>query len=219
MHIMSGDLYLPPLLEATKSLVVLLHGYGSAPSYLAPFARAWQGALPHTMFAVLEGFEKALTGGRAWFDMKNWSGKGLLSQHTACQEGLQRASFKLDKKIQELMDRHQIRARQMCLMGFSQGAMLALHTGLARSEACAGVVACAGALLMQEEDLQSRPPVLVVHGSADTAVAPLEADLAQRQLRAWGIEVTKEMRPRLGHGIDQGACDKIGAFLARALMV
>ena len=217
MYIMSGDLYLSPLMGVPDSLVVLLHGYASAPSYLVPFAHAWQGALPHTMFAVLEGFEKAPVGGRAWFDMKNWSGKGLLSQHTACLEGLQRASLRVDEKIQGLMDRHQIHGRQMYLLGFSQGAMLALHTGLTRREACGGVVACAGALLMKEEDLKSRPPVLLVHGSADTAVAPLEADLAQTQLRAWGLQVTKEMRPRLGHGIDQGASDKIGAFLARAL--
>lgn len=208
---------LAPLMGEARSLVVMLHGYGSIPKYLEPYAHAWQSVLPHTAFALLPGWEVASTGGRSWFDLKTWDGRTLLSQHVPCVEPLKAASARAVAHVEDLMGALKLCHADVALMGFSQGAMMVLQMGLSFSKPCAGVVACAGALLACEQDVKSKPPVLLVHGSADTAVVPLEADRAYEKLKGWGVKVHKDIRPRLGHAIDEGATEKIGTFLVRCL--
>jgi pimeloyl-ACP methyl ester carboxylesterase len=51
--------------------------------------------------------------------------------------------------------------------------MIALHVALRRAQAAAGVVGFSGALLGPERmagELRSKPPVLLIHGDADSVV-------------------------------------------------
>jgi phospholipase/carboxylesterase len=94
----------------------------------------------------------------------------------------------------------------VALMGFSQGAMTALFTGLRRDPGPAAILAYAGALLAPEAlaaEIRCRPPVLLVHGEADPTV-PVEASRrAEALLRQAGVPVEAAYPPRLEHGIDE----------------
>ena len=90
-------------------------------------------------------------------------------------------------------------------MGFSQGAMTALFTGLRRASAPRAILAFSGALIAPDSlaaELTHRPPVLLVHGEADDVVPVERSREAETALRAAGVPVEATYVPRLGHGID-----------------
>jgi phospholipase/carboxylesterase len=92
------------------------------------------------------------------------------------------------------------------LMGFSQGAMTVLFTGLRRPAAPRAILAFSGALVAPEmltAELANRAPVLLVHGEADDVVPAQRSRDAEQALRAAGVPVESVFVPRLGHGIDE----------------
>jgi phospholipase/carboxylesterase len=90
-------------------------------------------------------------------------------------------------------------------MGFSQGAMTVLFTGLRRVTAPRAILAFSGALIAPETllaEIANRSPVLLVHGEADDVVPAGRSRDAEAALRAAGVPVEASYIPRLGHGID-----------------
>ena len=91
------------------------------------------------------------------------------------------------------------------LFGFSQGTMMALHVGLRRKTALAGIVGFSGRLLDPETlaaEVTSRPPVLLVHGD-QRPHGPLRQPRAKPPppSTAAGIEVNTHVSRGVGHGI------------------
>jgi phospholipase/carboxylesterase len=90
-------------------------------------------------------------------------------------------------------------------MGFSQGAMVSLFTGLRHSLAPRAILAFSGALVAPETlraELANPTPVLLVHGEADEVVPVSRSRDAAATLHAAGVPVEAHYIPRLGHGID-----------------
>ncbi len=105
------------------------------------------------------------------------------------------------------------------LMGFSQGAMTALYTGLRRAVAPRAILAYSGALLapgLLAEERTNAAPVLLVHGEADSVVPAQRSREAEAALRAEGVPVESLFEPGLDHGIDPAGLAAGAAFLQRA---
>jgi phospholipase/carboxylesterase len=80
-------------------------------------------------------------------------------------------------------------------------------------------VGYSGALIGPQElasEIRSRPPILLIHGDADTVVPHSELAWAQKALGEAGVPVTVETRPRLPHSIDERGLMLGGRFLVRA---
>jgi phospholipase/carboxylesterase len=91
-------------------------------------------------------------------------------------------------------------------MGFSQGAMTALFTGLRGPVTPAAILAYSGALLAHDTlaaEIRARPPVLLVHGEADEVVPAWASRHSETALRAAGVPVESLFLPGLDHGIDE----------------
>jgi phospholipase/carboxylesterase len=102
-------------------------------------------------------------------------------------------------------------------MGFSQGAMTALHAGLRRKVPPRAVLAFSGGLLVSDLPAQrARPPVLLVHGEEDEVVPVLRSREAEAALRAAGVTVEALYCPGLGHGISEAGLSAASLFLQRA---
>lgn len=115
--------------------------------------------------------------------------------------------------VRDLQQRYNITATHTYLLGFSQGAMIALEVGLtAAPPLCAGIIAYSGMLCRNPGPAsQNSPKVLLVHGDADTVV-PLEAsEHAFQTLKGLGYDVTLMKCPHLEHSI---SWDGIQAGLA-----
>lgn len=185
---------------AARQLVVLLHGVGADGADLIGLAPAWAEGLPHAAFIAPDAPEPCDMApyGRQWFSLQDRRPASLAAE-------LRRAAPALDGFLDAELARLGLGPEALALAGFSQGAMMALFTGLRRPEAPAAILAYSGALAAPETlaaEIRGRPPVLVVHGEADDIVPAAAGRAAEQALRAAGVPVESLYRPGLGHGID-----------------
>jgi len=195
-----------------RQLVVLCHGLGADGHDLIDLDPLWGRTLPHAAFAAPDAPEPCDMGpyGRQWFSVADRTPARLAA-------GAATARDALDAFIDAELARLSLPPDAYALMGFSQGAMTALHTGLRRPIPPRGVLAFSGALLAPERlaDTTARPPILLVHGEDDEVVPVTRSRAAQSALESAGFGVTALYCPRLGHGLDDAGLSAGALFLQR----
>ena len=207
---------LEPKGRTASSLVVLLHGYGASGDDLMGLADEWQAALPETVFIAPHAPERLPYpgyGGYQWFAL-------TFRDPGETWRGVCTAAPALNRFFDAELSRYQMDPRQLGLVGFSQGAMLALHVGVRCDVAPAAIVGYSGMIAGPEHlerDIKARPPIQLIHGDQDELI-PVEAlHITREALASVGIPVEWHIRRGLGHGIDQEG-QRLGAeFLKRSL--
>jgi phospholipase/carboxylesterase len=204
---------LPPAAGgAPKQLVIFLHGYGADGNDLIGLGREWARALPHAAFVsphALEEMPAGFFGGRQWFALDT------RSEHE-WEEGVRLAQPALEAFIVAEAARHKLPLSAVALVGFSQGTMMALQTGLRLSEAPAAIVGFSGHLAGAKRlaaEIKCKPPVLLLHGSGDDVIPVQAIHHARVALAAVGVPVEWHIRSGLGHGIDPEGLKAAGQFL------
>ena len=191
-------LELPPMsADAPRRLLVFLHGAGSSPEAFAPVALAWQLKFPGAQVAILQGLEPRTDGDtHDWFDPR-----------AVAAERVERAVLAADRiaeRVTAVQASTGLGPAQTVLIGFSQGATVALEMVRNRPELAAIVVAYAGRLarpLRSDERLDA--VVHLLHGEFDSLVPVVHARQALRALRASGTEATLDIVADCGHVVDQ----------------
>ena len=128
--------------------------------------------------------------------------------------------FAFESFLDELLQVEGLRPSQMILLGFSQGTMMSLHVAPRRSAPVAGVVGFSGRLLAPErleEELVSRPPVLLVHGDADDVVPIASLREAGDALTRAGFETYGHVMRGTAHGIAPDGLSVALAFMREKL--
>jgi phospholipase/carboxylesterase len=200
---------------APKQIVLLLHGYGSNGADLISFAPYWQPMLPDALFVAPNAPEE-LPG--SWGGYQWWGLTSLTRE--AMAEGIAGAAPILNGFIDEQLARHGLTEREMVLVGFSQGTMMALQVGPCRATPLAGILGYSGMLADPEtlaREVRTRPPVLLVHGSADPMVPVASMTAAKSELEKLGFAVSSHVSPGLAHSIDQAGLQLGGEFVRRVL--
>jgi phospholipase/carboxylesterase len=213
MAAMTGPKWGPKNGGAPKMIVFLLHGLGADGNDLIDLAPYWGSAAPDAVFLSPHAPEPhdGAPFGRQWFSLSDRSPPARLA-------GAQVARPALDAMIDEACATYGLPTSAVVLMGFSQGAMMALYAGLRRAEPVAGILAYSGMLIGAEtlaEEVVSRPPVLLVHGEVDEVVPAAASRQAESALRAAGVPVESTFSPALGHGIDDAGLSAGALFLQR----
>lgn len=124
----------------------------------------------------------------------------------------------LNEYIDRQMTRFSLTPKDVALVGFSQGSMMSLYTAPRRAEALGGVVAISGGLRGPEHfaaEVKSRPPICLIHGTADDVVPFAFMGEAEQILKQNNVPVESHARPGLGHGIDEVGLDIMSTFLKR----
>ena len=207
---------LPPVSgRPPRQVVLLLHCVGADGNDLIGLAPFFQQVLPEAAFFSPNAphpFDMAPFG-HQWFSLRDFGPEARL-------KGTRAAAPILDHYIDHLLAIFGLGEKDMALIGFSQGTMMALYVGLRRARPLAGIIGYSGMLVAPESlstDLRSRPPVLLVHGDADGIVPVQSLDQAEAALAANKVPVRAHVRPGLAHGIDEEGIRLAQEFLKETL--
>ena len=203
----------PASKQAPKQLVVLCHGFGADAYDLIDLAPSWAAYVPDALFASVNAPDEHYLGfGRQWWALEDRRAEVMA-------DGARRAAGFLNGFLDAELARLGLPPTAYALMGFSQGAMTVLFTGLRRPVAPRAILAFSGALIAPETlvaERQNAAPVLLVHGEADGQVPVQRSRDAEAQLKAAGVPVESLYVPTLGHGIDEGGIAMGGEALRKA---
>ena len=204
----------PPRDGRARMLVVLLHGWGADGNDLIGLAPSLRQTLPGARFVAPDGPEPCDQNpmGRQWFSFLDRNPEVL-------ERGARRAAALIDGFLDAELERLGLDATRLALVGFSQGAMMALHVALRRSRPLAGVVGYSGMLIEADRlasEIRSRPPILLCHGDADQVVPYASLHDAVARLNRHDVPVQWHTSKGVGHGIDPGALNAGAAFLDNA---
>lgn len=182
-----------------RQIVLLLHGYGSKGADLIAYTPAWQQLLPDALFLAPNAPQPGgWRAGFQWFPLTGFSPAALAA-------GAAGAAAPLHAFIDRKLAQYGLGEADLAIVGFSQGTMMALHVGLRRQQPVAAIVGYSGMLTGAAELAHQhivKPPVLLVHGSADPVVPVAALHEAEHALKRAGVPVTAHMSPGVGHFVD-----------------
>jgi len=201
--------------EAAEWLVVLLHGYGSNGKDMISFADLWQDAMPGVAFAAPDAPTPCDEAGGAF----QWVGRRPAADPRLLEE-LKEAAPGVNAFCDEELARHELDADRLMLVGFSQGTLMALHVGLRREVQPVGILGYGGGLLGPEtlkSELRSKPPVMLINGTADAHAPPEGMARSIEALNGLGVVAHGQAIEGLGHSVNMDALVLGGRFLVSAM--
>jgi len=190
--------------EQASERLVLLHGWGADADDLLDLGELL--VEPEVSVVALRAPEPHPYGsGRQWYGLQPIDWEALPAARAALRSRLEQlgASVPLERTV---------------LLGFSQGAAMALDVGC--SLPLAGIVACSGYPHEGWQAPVQRPPVLLSHGREDPVVPYAASEALLRELidgaEAAGGAV-KLLPFNGGHGIDPELLPSLRDFVRRCL--
>jgi phospholipase/carboxylesterase len=187
---------LAPRQPGLSRTLVLLHGYGADEHDLLPIGHELD---PRLRVVSLQAPLSMGGTQRSWYSLRQ-EGRGLSFDEAEARE----AALLAAEAVAEIGEQHGPGGPKPFLLGFSQGASIALAVALTRPALCAGVLSLSGVpARLEPQDLAAPAalrgfPVFAAHGTHDP-VLPIEMGRANRaELGRLGCEVFWREYP-MGH--------------------
>ncbi len=188
---------LPPINPAApRRLIVFLHERGSSAERFAPVGVAWQLKFPGAVGALINAGIRSDGQHRQWFAPMPLAGR---------EDRIALAVDEFRQRLAALQDEQRIDSARTMLVGFGQGATVALEAIRGPQQAPAAIVVAYAARLASPVRPGERidATVHLVHGSHDTLVPLAHGQQAQRGLAAAGALATLDILADGVHSIDQ----------------
>jgi phospholipase/carboxylesterase len=177
---------------AASRLVLLLHGVGSVAPSMLGVARWFAARDPQAFVVSVAGQDASdISNGRQWFSVREVTTENRQGRVDA-------AMPRFEAMVREWQDRAGVSAQDTWLVGFSQGAIMALEATKRASPVAGHVVAMAG----RYASLPNEAPSAVVHllhGVADPVIPLADGVAAFDRLTQLGATVTLDRGPGIGH--------------------
>jgi phospholipase/carboxylesterase len=205
---LSGPELQPRNNKQPKQLVITLHGLGANGDNLLDIAKVMNRFIASTHFVSPNAphpYDAYPEGCYQWFSVADRSPEKILA-------GAKSAEKFLNEFIDRQLKRFNLSEKDLIVVGFSQGAMMALHTCLRRKNPAALVVGFSGSLIAPEllsSEIKSRPDVLLIHGTDDQIVPVSKIYEAEQYLKDNNVPVNAYTYDNIGHSIDQAGFIKM----------
>jgi phospholipase/carboxylesterase len=210
---LSGPVQNPRSNRQAEQLFFIFHGWGADGGNLLDIGVSFSYAFPDAEIHLPNGIEpcSANPNGHQWFNLESWDKKALTP-------GVEKAAILVTEYIRETSEHAGIDAKNIVLIGFSQGAMLAIHLGLTQPNLCNSVVAFSGHLIQFPDQVIADPPrCILIHGEEDDVVPVELMKESHKVLKEKGITVEGYCMDNLGHSISQEGLDLATQFLQKNL--
>lgn len=204
------------------SCVIWLHGLGDSGAGFAPVVPLLN--LPHDhsiRFVFPHAPEQAITINNgfvmpAWYDIKNDD-----LHNRADMIGVHQSEYLVRALIQEQID-NGIAASNIVLVGFSQGGVMSLYTGLRFEQTLAAIIALSCYLPIIDQlptklsTANKNTPVLQHHGELDDVVPMSSGKMANELMKNNGYNTTWKTYP-MAHSVTPEQLNDIGTWLSNYL--
>ncbi len=193
---------LPTALPITQ-LFILLHGWGAEAADLLPLAETLGTAFPEAALLIPQG-TYPLDGrdsGRQWFSVQ-----GMTEDNGARR--VAEALPALHALVRQAQERFGILQPDTALVGFSQGAIMALAFSSAYDGGVGRVLAFAGRYATLPDKAPELTTLHLLHGANDPVIPVEHAHAAYARLSALGGDATLDVASSVGHAIPAELADR-----------
>ncbi len=188
---------------APDQLILLFHGVGSRAEDLLPLGQALGRHFAHACIVSVRSPDASDLGtGWQWFSVR---GVDEANRATRVADAMPR----FVQTVQHWQGEMQVVAAATALIGFSQGAIMALESTQQPISLARSIIAIAGRFAQLPRNAPPDTHVHLMHGDADPVMPAQLSELALGQLRTLGASVTLDRFPGLGHGIDARVLERI----------
>ncbi len=204
-----------------KYLVIFLHGYGANGENLLDLSYEFKRVLPDAHYIspnALEPWEGGFPDSYQWFSLNGGLARSNLS--AAMSENIKNANKTLENFIAAQLIRFNLSEENLFIVGFSQGAMMALYQGLIKNKKPAGIISFSGKLILPEmlgQKTLCKPEICLIHGEIDSVV-PFENFVeAKKILAEQNFSHESHHFPTLDHTIDIHGIRAAQAFIKKII--
>lgn len=196
------------------SLVVILHGVGGRGAHLEALAAMIAPALPGTRLICPDAPHRYDwdDSGRQWFSVKDITPRNRPARLRAARAGFD-AVLSRDIAAAGFADR----LDRVALVGFSQGAIMAMDAVMSGRWPVAGLAALSGRLVKCGPVAPHHVQVMLSHGLDDPVIPARDAIKAAAHWQAQGHACDLHLWTGLGHWFDSRSADIAASFLRRCL--
>lgn len=201
-----------------QATIIMLHGLGADANDFVPLASQFKLLSPIPIRFVFPNAPMApvtINNGyvmRAWYDIYS-----LGLDQRIDEKGIEKSA----NLVHQLIAREEeigIPTEKIILAGFSQGAVIALNTGLTYPKKLGGIIALSGYLPFAEKILAQIPaanhqiPVFLAHGTEDTVVPFFLGEMVYQALKQFNIPVMWRFYP-MAHSVNEQEVLDIAAWV------
>ncbi len=176
-------------------LILLFHGVGSNARSLAGLGQAYAQAFPQAMVVAVDAPQPSelAPGGWQWFSVA-----GVTEENRPARVDAALPAF--EYAVRHWQERSGVDTAGTALVGFSQGAIMALASALRPEPVAARVIAIAGRFArLPEAPLHEGSTLHLLHGKADAVMPYSHAIDGALRLKALGTDFTADVLPFIGH--------------------
>ena len=179
--------------------IVLCHGYGGDGKDISTLAINWRRFLPDAIFLCPNAPEVCTDNpqGYQWFDMRSENEEIMLEKSLAAAE-------KLNTFLNQVVNNFQLESSNLALVGFSQGCMISIQTGLQRKEKINCIIGYSGKVINQKyllKNINSKPKIFLMHGANDAIVLPTHLLEPKEYLKKCGLKIKTKLFKNCEHNI------------------
>jgi phospholipase/carboxylesterase len=187
--------------QPAPQLLILLHGHGSAGAAMRPLAEALRAAFPQAAILAPDAPDPAQTGsGRQWFSVAGLSDANRI-------ERVQAALPALRDWIRATQSRLGVGPQATAVVGFSQGAILALELATLEDGLAGRVLAFAGRYARLPDSAPQHTTLHLLHGGADEVIDAAHSREALHHLGALHGDATLDIAQGVSHELHPALID------------
>jgi phospholipase/carboxylesterase len=191
-----------------RELVLLFHGVGANAKDLEPLGSILAQRRPQAAVISVQAPLATESGrGWQWFSVMGITEANRPARVTEAMPGFVGT-------VRHWQRQTGTEAASTTLIGFSQGAIMALESTQQPGQLASRVVALAGRLARPPRVAPAQVAVHLLHGEQDRVMPPTLAVDAAAQWRSLGGAATLDVFPSLGHGIDGRVALRVVELLA-----